>query len=183
MIVIAIIGILAAIAVPQFLESVEHAKTAEATATMNVMSDGAVSYFQSEQQKCGNNSDCSSPWHSGTPIGNPVPTPDKTYPGGDSFSMKFVPDIPKSGTKLPPRTGFTAYEKKVVRRLGVELEDPVYFQYRYASNGTGQDATATVEAEADFDPDATDNHLVRQYLHVDGGAPQTRQPFTENEGR
>ena len=50
MIVVAIIGILAAIAIPAFLRAVKKSKTSEAEGMMRKMADGAKSYFTSEQR-------------------------------------------------------------------------------------------------------------------------------------
>lgn len=185
MIVVAIIGILAAIAIPQFMESVESAKTAEATQLMNKMADGASSYFQTEQDYCGGRPGCPSPWHSGSPAGTPVPLSEQTYPGGTSFNMTFLPSgtIPKGGTKRQPRTSFSEVEKRAIHHLGVEFNGPVYFQYEYSSNGSGESATATIRAEADFDAKGPPNQEVIQTLSVEEGEPHITQPYVDNQGK
>ncbi len=50
MIVVAILGILAAIAIPAFVNYVRRSKTAEATEQLNAMFNGSASYFSKEQQ-------------------------------------------------------------------------------------------------------------------------------------
>jgi len=184
MVVVAIIGILAAIAIPQFMESVQGAKTAEATRLMNKMADGASSYFQSEQDYCGGRPGCPSPWHTGSPRGTPVPLSEATYPGGASFDMTFLPagTIPEGGTKREPRSAFNEVEQRTVHHLGVEFNEPVYFQYQYSSDGNGEGATATIRAEADFDAEGAPNQEVIQTLSVDEGAPQITQPYVDHQG-
>lgn len=50
MIVVAILGILAAIAIPAFVTYVRRSKTAEATEQLNAMFNGAATYFSKERQ-------------------------------------------------------------------------------------------------------------------------------------
>jgi type IV pilus assembly protein PilA len=48
MIVVAIIGVLAAVAIPSFLKYIRRSKTAEATMNLRKMYDGAVAYYVGE---------------------------------------------------------------------------------------------------------------------------------------
>jgi len=48
MIVVAIIGILAAVAIPSFMKYIRRAKTVEATMNVRKMFDSSVSYFEGE---------------------------------------------------------------------------------------------------------------------------------------
>ena len=49
MIVVAIIGILAAVAIPAFMKYIRRSKTVEATMNIRKMFDATVSYFASER--------------------------------------------------------------------------------------------------------------------------------------
>src|SRR6266540_2236650 len=53
MVVVAIIGILAAVAIPAFMKNARKAKTAEAVTQVKKMYDGARSYFEEESNSKG----------------------------------------------------------------------------------------------------------------------------------
>ncbi len=92
MIVVAIIGILAAIAIPAFLRAVKMSKTSESEQNMRKITDGAKSYFTVEQ-KFTEATNGDQPWHAGTnvlgnsdSIGMPVPWSSYAFPGGVSLA-------------------------------------------------------------------------------------------------
>ena len=186
MIVVAIIGILAAIAIPAFLRSIKKSKTSEAEGIMRKMADGAKTYFTSEQK-------CSAPyadggaegWHDGvgpcTAIGNrglPVPWPQYVFPGGAySFNTTVgdggVPDngtAPTGGAKQIPFGGAIIAPNSqlgvTLNRLGVDFKDPLYFQYAYQSAGVAENSTATITAKANFKVGG-EAHTVAQIVSVD----------------
>src|SRR5215470_9240996 len=53
MVVVAIIGILAAVAIPAFMKNAKKAKTTEATINLKKLQDGAISYYHEEKNKAG----------------------------------------------------------------------------------------------------------------------------------
>src|SRR5215831_5861418 len=53
MVVVAIIGILAAVAIPAFMKNARKAKTTEATVNLKKLQDGAVSYYHEEKNAAG----------------------------------------------------------------------------------------------------------------------------------
>src|SRR5262252_6537948 len=55
MIVVAIIGILAAVAIPAFMKYIRRSKTTEATMNVRKMFDSSVSYFEGEHADVGGN--------------------------------------------------------------------------------------------------------------------------------
>lgn len=183
MVVVAIIAILAGLAISQFGSTVQSAKSAEAEKFMKKVSQGAKTYYQTEQVCCGGKTGCKSPWHACSPAGSPAGK--SVYPGGESFGpMKVLTAIPKSGSKLQPKSegDFTTDELAVLKRLGVQMEDSLYFQYTYESKNKDQSAEATVKAIADFKGDGGDNHTVTQTLGVKDGDPQVGTAFTSFEG-
>ena len=91
MIVVAIIGILAAIAIPAFLRAVKKSKTSESEQNMRKIGDGAKSYFTVEQKHTAATGD--QPWHVGNvalgqsdSIGMPVEWSSYVFPGGGALT-------------------------------------------------------------------------------------------------
>jgi Tfp pilus assembly protein FimT len=185
MIVVAIIGILAAIAIPSFMRYMKSSKAAEAENIMRKMADGATSYFTSQQVYCGGITDgCAEPWHSSGQQGMPVPYSDKVFPGGTTnVQLKTNDSVPDGGSKYVPSSfsGTGNYEA-AAKKLNLSLGDPLYFQYSYANqSGTGNSASATIQAEHDFENDDGNNHTVTQTLTVSEGEVQRGGAVTSYE--
>jgi prepilin-type N-terminal cleavage/methylation domain-containing protein len=183
MIVVAIIGILAAIAIPSFMRYMKSSKTAEAENIMRKMADGATSYFTSQQVQCGGVTNCSEPWHSGGTQGMPVQFEDKVFPGGNSsVQLKTVDTVPVGGSKYTPSSfsGGSNVEQ-AAKKLNLALGDPLYFQYKYNNSGTGNDASASIEAVHDFETGSDEAHTVTQTINVTDGEVQRGGAVTSNE--
>ncbi len=172
MIVVAIIGILAAIAIPAFMQYIQRSKTSEASQIMSTITDGAKSYFTSEQKYSPSNGD--QPWHSATSGGDqaagyPVQFSNYVFPGGDGQDLDTnggAGSPPKGGSKYTPDLNATQHPEATAKKLQLGLEDPLYFVYEYTTDGTGLDAEASVFAKADFDPSGSNNHTVYQTVRV-----------------
>lgn len=193
MIVVAIIGILAAIAIPAFLRSVKKSKTSEAEGTMRKLADGSKGYFQGEQkfsQSAPNGGD--QPWHVGNTaqgnidtVGMPVEWASYVFPGtvGYQFntalaaqdggnSLAACTDAPTGGAKQLGFTGSagqptTAMDlNSVLNRIGVSFPDQYYFTYNYDSANAGPDSELTISALAEFKTGG-DCHTIQQVLSVD----------------
>jgi len=202
MIVVAIIGILAAIAIPAFLRYIKSSKTAEAEGTMKKMTEGAKSYFSSEQ-RYSPSADGDQPWHVGsatpggpTSYGMPVNWDLYVFPGGDGFEMCSTAaavgpcattDYPTGGSKKVPGAWVGAatagIPKATLNKLKVGFEDATYFAYEYSTLNTNVNATATVRAYADFNKTGTLYHTIEQTLSVDSQTQdvQMTPAFTINE--
>jgi type IV pilus assembly protein PilA len=137
MIVVAILGILAALAIPAFIGYVRRSKTSEATGNLNSMFKSASSYFNQERTARGVTASNSSYCIVGTDAINP------TNPGADK--VKFT-----AGTNQ--------------QALGFKIADYVYFGYGLSSmaatGGCSRTAGTTVYtfiANGDLDGDNTNS--------------------------
>lgn len=143
MIVVAIIGILAAIAIPAFLGYVARSKTSEAGSNLKNMFQLAAGYYSEE--------------HWGTrgmlTEGSRAASTNCLVTGETSAN---TPSDQKTAIVWPATGGFAA--------LGFSIADPVYYQYQIVSAATAADsscgvATATsaytFQAHGNLDADAT----------------------------
>jgi type IV pilus assembly protein PilA len=133
MIVVAIIGILAAVAIPAFMKYIRKSKTTEAVQGIKKIYDGARSYYMDESNKRG----------STTAIAKQFPnaaaqTPAAkccTNPGGKCNPVPANWDTPEWNA------------------LKFSMEDPFYFQYTYTATGVDTSAAFTARANGDMDCD------------------------------
>ena len=138
MIVVAILGILAALAIPAFIGYVRRSKTSEATGNLNALFKSAASYMAAERAAQGMAATATTSTYCSVASETTAPTPGaskKPYPGG------------VAGTS----TG----------ALGFSIADYVYFGYGIVGStdkcGWTANATAvyTFLAEGDLDGDGT----------------------------
>jgi hypothetical protein len=127
----AMMGILAAIAIPAFVKYTRKAKTVEATEGLDKLTVGAKSFFQADHYDQ-----------------NGLLEPKRFPRGKTGWAPK------KPCCKQPHgRCQVTAKEWQASpwRELHFALSDPHYYQFRYASAGENKIATFTIEARADLD--------------------------------
>jgi type IV pilus assembly protein PilA len=139
MIVVAIIGILAAVAIPAFMKYIRRSKTSEATMNIRKLFDSSVSYYNEEQAE-----------RTGTILPRQFPQTEVAPVAGDNWgtcegldSSKFQPDA-------------DTWDADTWQALNFAVEDPFYYQYTYASNGpgtTGADSAFTARANGDLNCD------------------------------
>ncbi|MCB9667280.1 MAG: prepilin-type N-terminal cleavage/methylation domain-containing protein [Myxococcales bacterium] len=136
MIVVAILGILAAVAIPAFVGYVRRSKTSEATGNLNSMFKGAASYYNQERTTQG---------IAAATSGNCT-----------------VADIALEPTD--PGAGKQAFTTNASwEALGFSIADYVYFGYQVSSGGascanTASDTTIyTLAAHGDLDGDDTNS--------------------------
>jgi type IV pilus assembly protein PilA len=137
MIVVAIIGILAAIALPAFIGYVRRSKTSEATANLKDLFTGAAGYYSAERTGQGITAS------SGGRCRVAGTTVEPAVPAGVKVTHDFSTN-----------TTFGA--------LGFSVADPVYFGYSVASGGSACGVVApgglySFRAEGDLDADGTDS--------------------------
>ncbi|MGD8858568.1 MAG: prepilin-type N-terminal cleavage/methylation domain-containing protein [Myxococcales bacterium] len=123
MIVVAILGILAAIAIPTFSFFVARSKTGEVSSNLNLLFKSASTYYSAERAGQGSGSVVAGYCR----VGNALPSP--TAPG--SAKQNF--------------TGNDTF-----RALGFSIADYVYYSYGIKSMGAGCSGTANTPAVYTF---------------------------------
>jgi hypothetical protein len=158
-----------------FIKQQLSSKAVEAKMVMARLSDGAQTYFISEQRYREPGDDVF--WHergddATTRAGMPVAWADYVFPGGASFSMITHESVPKGGEKAALDVSDPKVAK-FLRSIYLELDGATYFRYTYTTGpGKGDEATATIKAEADFDPSTPEVHTVVYELRVDASTQE-----------
>jgi Tfp pilus assembly major pilin PilA len=159
MIVVAIIGILAAIAIPAFIKYIKRSKASEANGIVKKMQDGAKGYFESDQAGTGGLANAAEPWHSSGTAGIPVEFDDKVFPGGSTaIALETHTFVPEGGTKAAPNNvgNWSDTILAAANKLNLEMVESTYFGYGYTQAGSGggtAGANMTAWGCHDFDAD------------------------------
>lgn len=138
MIVVAIIGILAAIAIPAFTKYVRRAKTTEAVMNLRKMFDSSVAYYERDFNDR---------------AGNIIP---KQFPG---LGLAFGPApgvndcCGQVGDKCEPNAN--AWDAAIWQALNFAVDDPHYYWYDYATEGTGTEGRFTARASGNLNCNAS----------------------------
>jgi type IV pilus assembly protein PilA len=140
MIVVAIIGILAAVAIPAFLRYIKRSKTTEAMQNIGLLFRGAVSYFEAEHL---------------SRAGDPLP---RQFPSnvGPTPALSMLVD----GQKMAANS--SAWNAEQWQALSFALGDPHYFAYQFVTASTGNAAEFSARAHGDLDGDGTYSTFERQ---------------------
>jgi type IV pilus assembly protein PilA len=142
MIVVAILGILAAVAIPAFLKYIKRSKTSEATMQIRKMFDSSVTYFSNDWADSSGNQLSHQFPGTGTVTG---PTP-------------VLANIGSNKTTTPESTWAT---NSVWVALNFAVSDPHYYAYQYNTEGVGSNAAFTATAFGDLDGDEIFSTFVR----------------------
>lgn len=140
MIVVAIIGVIASIAIPGFIRYVAQSKTSEVGLNLKHMMDGASAYYQVDHYDS---------------VGQPVnekhfPTQDGTSTGPQVTSH---PANTPQGTKHPVEP--TVWNNEPWRSLHFNIAKPHYFRYQYTSTPANDECLG--QAFGDLDGDTTNS--------------------------
>jgi type IV pilus assembly protein PilA len=158
MIVVAIIGILAAVAIPAFMKYIRRSKTSEPILNLRKLFDSSVSYYQEEHSQ-----------RTGAPLPKSFPDSVDQTPGRpvdvfcqDAASIKHVPEA-------------NEFVAATWQALNFSIDDPYLYAYTYVSSGTGVDSAFTARANGDLNCDETQSTFERigtvdAENNVNGGA-------------
>lgn len=130
MIVIAIIGILAAVAIPAFMKYIKRAKTSEATTNLRRIFDSSASYFSTEFHD-----------QNGIPFS-------QSFPVSAPFTPAAVAGNTRTITDFEAEPGSLTWVA-----LNFGIVDPHYYSYQYDSTGSTNEAQFTASAFGDLDAD------------------------------
>jgi type IV pilus assembly protein PilA len=134
MIVVAIIGILAAVAIPAFMKYIKKSKTTEARQFVKKIYDGARAYYMDQNYQRGMNFQA-------------LP---KQFP---QSSPGLTPSDPSTCCeKCAPSAALWTDETWVVLQFSVD--DPHYYSYQYVLGGNATVGPYTARANGDLDCDS-----------------------------
>ena len=129
MIVVAIIGILAAVAVPGFMQYIKDSKTSEAKDNLKAIADGAITYFEADHVYDDNGM---------TPQA-------RLYPGSNKLHKTYAPvgtSVPIGSCATPGKKNSPADTDTVAalnaapwNYLKFQINKPFYYQYDYITSG------------------------------------------------
>lgn len=164
MIVVAILGILAAVAIPAFINYMKRAKTSEATINIDRIYEGAVAYYEKKHVKKGVDSTSSS---------NCIP---------DAATKPAA--VPQGVEELGDPTGW--YAVPTWQALDFAMSDNHLYRYTFDPSASGcadtvQGSTFSAIAEGDIDGDGETSLFMRQAaIDADGEIHGSSGVYKEN---
>ncbi len=165
MIVVAIVGILAAVAIPVFVRYIRRSKTIEATMNLRKLYDGTVSYYEAQHADV-----------NGNILAQQFPAAQAWTPGQGSCCAQ-------AGHKCPGQP--LLWNAATWQAINFSIDDPFYYSYQVLG-GVGTGATVgdnqKLQASGDLNCDGTYSLYSRTvivnsgYVLSGGGAV-----YTQNE--
>jgi len=143
MIVVAIIGILAAVAIPAFMKYIRRSKTVEATNNISKLFQSSVAYYESEHAN-----------QAQVILARQFPASAADTPGVNKCCGQ-------PGDKCDPAAAAAGWQNSTWASLNFSVDDPFYFWYRYDSAGTDKASNFSAWAFGNLDCDATYSTFMR----------------------
>ncbi|MDW8281945.1 MAG: pilin [Myxococcales bacterium] len=134
MVVVAIIGVLAAVAIPAFMKYIRRAKTVEATMNLRRMFDSSVSYYLSELASV-----------TGAILEKQFPQTQTATPPANSCCSQV-------GHKCAPDP--VLWQTPTWQALNFSVDDPHYYWYSFVSSGVATTAQFDARAHGNLNCDA-----------------------------
>jgi prepilin-type N-terminal cleavage/methylation domain-containing protein len=162
MVTVAIVGILAAVAIPAYIKYVRRAKTVEAAGSLRKMYDSSVAYYATDFANK----------TTGVAIARQFPASTTgTTPTANSCCGQ-------KGDKCPPSpaTFGTGVNAPTWIALNFSIDDPFQYWYQYVSSGTGTGARFQAFAYGNLDCDGNYSTFMR------GGSVQTDRALSGTSG-
>jgi len=131
MIIVAILGILAAVAIPSMIKYLRRAKTTEAVDKLSHLYRNSGTYATGERPTRG--------------IGGAILQPQ--FPVTQALTPMAVP----AGVRVTDPVG--TWDRPTWQALDFSIADPHYYSFEYVSTGTGTTAAFTARALGDLDGD------------------------------
>jgi len=131
MIVVAIIGVLAAVAIPAFMKYIRRSKTTEATMNLRKMYDGAVAYYVGEHADV-----------NGVPKDHQFPMDAPTVPALSTLSANQLAGLRYQSSPSDWKQGGWA-------ALEFQISDAQIFAYTFTSTGVSTSSKASMIANGD----------------------------------
>lgn len=155
MIVVAIIGILAAVAIPSYVKYVRRSETIEAGLNMQRLYDGAVAYYMSDHAAA-----------DGTLYARQFPP-----------SAGPTPATPPAGKKYTPSPSDFATPQWTA--LNFEIRDPIRYSYAFINTSA---TTGIIQAQGDLNGDGNPSTFQRSATAIDNdGVRGGSGMYVENE--
>jgi type IV pilus assembly protein PilA len=148
MIVVAIIGILAAVAIPAFMKYIRRSKTVEASNNISKLYQSSVAYYETEHANLAQQI---------------VP---RQFPVANAETPGVNPCCGQPGDKCNPQTAAASWQTPTWSSLNFSVDDPFYFWYRYDSAGTDKASNFSAWAFGNLNCDTVYSTFMRGG-HVD----------------
>lgn len=164
MIVVAIIGILAAVAVPAFMKYIRRSKTIEATNNIRKLYDSSVAYWEAEHASAA------------------MAILPRQFPASQAETPAANSCCGQPGDKCDPAAAAAGWKVPTWTALNFSVDDPFYFWYKYDSAGTDSASNFSAWAFGNLDCDGNYSTFMRGG-HIDANRNPTGGAglYTKNE--